>query len=109
MPAPGRPSSATHPTVAVRHLDTGQAVAWAEGEFSGDGMLGHDARAILRAGESVRFGHDRFPMTDGPHGAAAAMLAACRGRGVIVRGLDGLRDGIEAGESLVRDARKGER
>lgn len=96
----GRPSSAAHPTVTVRHVDTGQVLAWSEGSFSGDGGLGEVARRIHLAGEPVRIDREMLPMTDGPQGAAAAMLAACKGRGMLVSGLDALENGFEAGESM---------
>lgn len=102
MTRTGRPSTAAHPTVVVRHGDTGEAVAWAEGGFTESSDLGSAAAKILAAGEPVRLGREVYLMTDGPHGATAAMLAACKGRGVIARGLEQLENGLEMGEQPVR-------
>lgn len=97
-----RPSSATHPVVSVRHLDTGRAVAWCDGQFAGDPALATAADAIWWGHQPVRIGRDLYPMTNGPHGALAAMLAACRGRGEIVHGPPGgLTDGTLMGEPEV--------
>lgn len=79
----GRPSLEPLDQVTVRHRDTGKAVAWCNGVFSGDKELAGAARTIHRAGIPVSLGPDEYPMTDDPRGAAAAILAACCGRGVI--------------------------
>jgi len=98
----GRPSSATHPTVVIRHLDTGDTVAWCDGEFAGSQTLTDAARAVWAAGGQVSLGRDVYPITDGPHGAAAVMLAVCKGRGMIATGINGpLTNGLTAGEPLL--------
>lgn len=73
--------------VTVRHRDTGRAVSWCNGTFSGDAELVAAARAIHEAGEagqSVSLGPVEFALTDDPRGAAAAMMAACCGRGMLI-------------------------
>ena len=84
MAKTGRPSTARFETVAVCHLDTDATVAWSDGQFGGDPILRDAARAIRDAAQPVTLGTTTYPMTDGPRGAAVAMLAACTGRGVIV-------------------------
>lgn len=79
----GRPSLQPLDQVTVRHRDTGKAVAWCNGEFSGDKELVQAARTIHRAGLPVALGPDEYPMSNDSRGAAAAMLAACCGRGLI--------------------------
>lgn len=81
----GRPSSARHATVVVRRDDTGQAVAWSDGEFAGDAALVRDARVLAEQQAEVDLGgHVRTANATTPEGAAVAMLAACRGRGIVV-------------------------
>lgn len=80
----GRPPITPTDVVTVRHIDTGHAVAWCNGEFSGDKELTDAARTIQEAGEPVDLGPMDFPVTDDAPGAAAAMLAACCGRGQVV-------------------------
>lgn len=80
----GRPPLEPLEQVTVRHRDTGRAVSWCNGVFSGDRELAQAARTIHQAGEPVSLGPERYPMTDDSRGAAAAMLAACCGRGVVV-------------------------
>lgn len=82
----GRPSSATHPVVAVTHLDTGHSVAWSDGVFAGDPELVDAARIAAAAHVPVRVGpRGRLATTgdDTPLAAAVSMLDACGGRGVI--------------------------
>lgn len=83
MSATGRPPIEPLEQVTVRHLDTGKTVAWCNGVFSGDPDLARAARTIHQAGEPVPLGPEEYPVTDNSQGAAAAMLAACCGRGVI--------------------------
>lgn len=83
MAVTGRPPLQPLDQVTVRHLDTGRAVAWCNGVFSGDKDLARSARIIHEAGNPVSLGPESYPMTDDSRGAAAAMLAACCGRGVI--------------------------
>lgn len=80
----GRPPIQPLEQATVRHRDTGKAVAWCNGEFSGDKELVLAARTIHRAGLPVSLGPDEYPMSNDARGAAAAMLAACCGRGVVV-------------------------
>lgn len=80
----GRPPLQPLDQVTVRHLDTGNTVAWCNGTFSGDPELTQASRAIYAAGDPVSLGPESYPMTGDSRGAAAAMLAACCGRGVIV-------------------------
>lgn len=83
MATPGRPPLEPLEQVTVRHLDTGKAVSWCNGVFSGDKDLAQAARLIHTAGDPVFLGPEEYPMTDDTQGAAAAMLAACTGRGII--------------------------
>lgn len=85
--ARGRPSSARYPTITVRHLDTGEAIAWSDGVFVGArglvdlARLFADAATVLPLSPTGPF----LPAGDSePLAAAVAMLAACRDRGVIV-------------------------
>lgn len=82
--APGRPSTAKYPTVTAQHRDTGQALAWSDGEFAGDPEYLEAVRDIHAAGDPVELGTVTYPVDDTPAGAAAAMLAAFCGRGVLV-------------------------
>lgn len=84
MATTGRPPLEPLEKVTVRHLDTGKAVAWVNGVFSGDKELVDASRVIHRAGDPVSIGPEEYPMTDDAKGAAAAMLAACCGRGIVV-------------------------
>lgn len=82
--ARGRPSSARHPSVAVLHLDTGNAVAWSDGEFAGDEALVADARVIAKARTPVQIGvFTATPSPEEPTGALVAMISACRGRAAV--------------------------
>lgn len=83
MAPSGRPPLEPLKQVTVRHMDTGKALAWCNGIFSGDTELVESARVIHEAGEPVSLGPETYPMTNDPRGAAAAMLAACCGRGEI--------------------------
>lgn len=81
----GRPSSATHPTVVIRNIDSGQVAAWSDGEFAGDETLVRDARAIADGAALVPLGAGVFtPGSDTPRHAIIALLAACRSRAVVV-------------------------
>lgn len=79
----GRPPLEALDQVTVRHRDSGKTVAWCNGVFSGDRELARASRTIHAAGEPVSLGPDQYPMTEDARGAAAAMLAACCGRGLI--------------------------
>lgn len=87
MARTGRPSSAVHAVVTVRHRDTGHAVAWSDGTFGGDPELVSAARAIAAAPDRVLLGSRAYEMDGTPAAAAAAMLAAACGRGVLVSDL----------------------
>lgn len=80
--AHGRPSTAQYPVITARHLDTGRAVAWSDGQFAGDPALTRDARIIATAELPVELGPGAHFATNAgtPSGAACAMIAACRGR-----------------------------
>lgn len=83
-PTRGRPSTATYPTVVAQHRDTGQTIAWSDGHFGGDPTFSQAARNIFDAAEPVDLGPVTLPITNDPAGAAAAMLAALCGRGVLL-------------------------
>lgn len=80
----GRPRKDQHPVCSVRHTDTGRAVAFCNGIFSGDPDLRGIAEAAYRSGATVHLGNQRVTVEQTDRGAIYAMLAACSGRGVIV-------------------------
>lgn len=86
----GRPTTADHPVVTVRHVDTGATIAWSDGHFAGDRNLTARARILATLTpddnpNTVRIGMDNLTAGfDTPEHAAAAMLAACGGRGIII-------------------------
>lgn len=82
----GRPSSATHPVVAVTHLDRHTSVGWSDGQFAGDPDLVLWSRVAATTGVAVRIGPRGASVVADPEtplGAVAAMLDACGGRGVV--------------------------
>ena len=79
----GRPSSASHETVVVRHRLSGETVAWSDAQFAGDAALRDVAREISSS-RAVRFGPVMVAMDGSPRAAAVAMLSACGGHGELV-------------------------
>lgn len=86
MATVGRPPLEPLDQATVRHMDTGHAVAWCNGVFSGDKELVRASRIIHEAGEPVSLGPVEYPVTNDVQGATVAMLAACCGRGVVATG-----------------------
>lgn len=81
----GRPSSAEHPVVAVALLDDIGSVAWSDGEFAGTPVLVDRARLIATTRTAVEVGPSTVVADDRtPGGALAAMIAAGRGRVVVM-------------------------
>lgn len=72
--------------VTVRHLDTGKAVAWCDGVFSGDKDLAEAARVLYDLPSPMPLGGDMVSTAAGPDGALAAMMLACGERGEHVEG-----------------------
>lgn len=80
---PGRPSTATHPTMVAVHLDSGRSVAWSDGVFAGDPGLVAASRSAAEAAVPVRLtpvGPIVTANDSTPDGAMAAMLYIYPGR-----------------------------
>lgn len=85
MGNPGRPSSAETETVVVRHMDTGDTIAWSDGYFASRSQpLKELARHLYSAEAEVSLGAHLHRIKHNAQGAALAMIAACKGRGRIV-------------------------
>lgn len=72
--------------VTVQHLDTGEVVSWADGQYSGDRALRDSTRATAEAfdGSSLALASGVVPVdASTAQGVAAAALYACAGRGII--------------------------
>ncbi|MFI9507187.1 hypothetical protein [Nocardia sp. NPDC052566] len=74
--------------VTVQLIDELRAVCWSGGVFAGDGALVAAATALAAAGAQIEVappgGYVRADSTTRA-GAAAAMLGAARGRGIVVQ------------------------
>ena len=103
---PGRPSSATHPSVTVAHIDTGAMVTWNDGVFVGDDTLAATARTLAEARVPIDTGAQYGTVTtdpDTPAGALAAMLASAPGRTMLVAPVDQPIPGWPQGRDCYHD------
>lgn len=85
MRKPGRPSNAKTETVVVRHMDTGETIAWSDGQFaSASSPLKAISRRLYADKVEVSLARRTYRVEHNAQGAALVMLAACGGRGRII-------------------------
>lgn len=72
-------------TVTVRHRN-GRTVTWhaSSNSFTGDDNLVYYSNLSMEVGGEVELGENDYLVGPTPNGAAAAMLTACCGQGVVL-------------------------